>query len=156
DRWRRPSPRCLQGRHRSATHRRDSPGPRWRRPGLPIGNFRPGEREISAWRTLCLTVHAPRNHGCAELLGHNSPAMTPLAGGLPWPDYAVLFAALAGLLLIGGAFTREQRDTSDFFLARRRIQWWAACLSFLATEISAVTIISVPATAYSENWEYGQ
>ena len=76
--------------------------------------------------------------------------------GLTWPDYAVLFVALACLLLIGGAFTREQRDTGDFFLARRRIPWWAACLSFLATEISAVTIISVPATAYSENWEYGQ
>jgi solute:Na+ symporter, SSS family len=82
--------------------------------------------------------------------------MTPLAGALTWPDYAVLFAALVCLLLIGGAFTRQQRDTSDFFLARRRIPWWAACLSFLATEISAVTIISVPATAYSENWEYGQ
>jgi SSS family transporter len=76
--------------------------------------------------------------------------------GLTWPDYAVLFAALACLLLIGGAFTREQKDTGDFFLARRRIPWWAACLSFLATEISAVTIISVPATAYSENWEYAQ
>jgi solute:Na+ symporter, SSS family len=46
--------------------------------------------------------------------------------------------------------------TGDFFLARRRVPWWAACLSFLATEISAVTIISVPATAYSENWEYAQ
>src|SRR5215475_8868055 len=76
--------------------------------------------------------------------------------GLTWPDYAVLFVALACLLLIGGAFTREQKDTGDFFLARRRIPWWAACLSFLATEISAVTIISVPATAYSENWEYAQ
>src|SRR2546422_7303282 len=84
--------------------------------------------------------------------------MTPAAAGgaLTWPDYAILFVALAGLLLVGGAFTREQRDTSDFFLARRRIPWWAACLSFLATEISAVTIISVPATAYSENWEYVQ
>src|SRR3989454_127664 len=84
--------------------------------------------------------------------------MTPPAAGgaLTWPDYAILFVALAGLLLIGGAFTREQRDTSDFFLARPRIPWWAACLSFLATEISAVTIIAVPATAYSENWEYAQ
>jgi SSS family transporter len=82
-----------------------------------------------------------------------SPA---LGGGLTWPDYVVLCGALGGLLLIGGAFTREQRDTADFFLARRRIPWWAACLSFLATEISAVTIISVPATAYSENWEYVQ
>jgi solute:Na+ symporter, SSS family len=78
------------------------------------------------------------------------------ATGLTWPDYAVLFAALACLLAIGGAFSGQQRDTSDFFLARRRIPWWAACLSFLATEISAVTIISVPATAYSENWEYAQ
>ena len=51
--------------------------------------------------------------------------MTPAAAGgaLTWPDYAVLFVALAGLLLIGGAFTREQRDTSDFFLARRRVPW---------------------------------
>src|SRR5437773_11867127 len=83
-------------------------------------------------------------------------APVPLGVGLTWPDYLVLAAALAALLVIGGAFTREQRDTSDFFLARRRIPWWAACLSFLATEISAVTIIAVPATAYSENWEYGQ
>src|SRR5713226_588244 len=83
--------------------------------------------------------------------------MAPPAGGaLTWPDYAILAASLLALLLIGGAFTREQRGTSDFFLARRRIPWWAACLSFLATEISAVTIISVPATAYSENWEYFQ
>ncbi|MBI2161489.1 MAG: hypothetical protein HYU25_14125 [Candidatus Rokubacteria bacterium] len=75
---------------------------------------------------------------------------------LTWPDYAVLGCALAVLLVIGFRFTRRQRDTVDFFLARRRVPWWAACLSFLATEISAVTIISVPATAYSENWEYVQ
>jgi SSS family transporter len=73
-----------------------------------------------------------------------------------WPDYAVLAAVLAVLLAIGGSFTRQQHDTVDFFLARRRVPWWAAALSFLATEISAVTIISVPATAYSENWEYFQ
>src|SRR5215813_4262417 len=75
---------------------------------------------------------------------------------LTWPDFAILAASLAALVLIGGAFSREQQATEDFFLARRRIPWWAACLSFLATEISAVTIIAVPATAYSENWEYGQ
>ncbi len=75
---------------------------------------------------------------------------------LTWPDYLVLAGSLALLLAIGAAFTGQQRDTVDFFLARRRVPWWAACLSFLATEISAVTIISVPATAYSENWEYLQ
>ena len=75
---------------------------------------------------------------------------------LTWPDYAVLALALGVLIAIGFTFSREQHDTTDFFLARRRVPWWAACLSFLATEISAVTIISVPATAYSENWEYAQ
>ena len=75
---------------------------------------------------------------------------------LTWPDYLVLGVALAVLLAIGFRFGSEQRDTNDFFLARRRVPWWAACLSFLATEISAVTIISVPATAYKENWEYFQ
>jgi solute:Na+ symporter, SSS family len=76
--------------------------------------------------------------------------------GLTWPDFVVLSACLGVLLVIGLGFTRQQHDTVDFFLARRRVPWWAACLSFLATEISAVTIISVPATAYSENWEYAQ
>ncbi|HEV8529869.1 MAG TPA: sodium/solute symporter [Methylomirabilota bacterium] len=79
-----------------------------------------------------------------------------MASALTWPDYAILLGSLAALVAIGGAFSGEQRGTADFFLARRRIPWWAACLSFLATEISAVTIISVPATAYSENWEYAQ
>ncbi|MBI4636346.1 MAG: sodium/solute symporter [Candidatus Rokubacteria bacterium] len=83
------------------------------------------------------------------MLGARSTALT-------WPDYAVLVGSLLLLLAIGFRLTREQRDTVDFFLARRRVPWWAACLSFLATEISAVTIISVPATAYSENWEYVQ
>src|SRR5438094_7813231 len=79
-----------------------------------------------------------------------------MASTLTWPDYAILLGSLLALIAIGGAFSGEQRGTADFFLARRRIPWWAACLSFLATEISAVTIIAVPATAYSENSEYAQ
>ena len=78
------------------------------------------------------------------------------APSLTWPDFAVVGLSLAVLLAIGIRLTRQQHDTLDFFLARRRVPWWAAGLSFLATEISAVTIISVPATAYRENWEYVQ
>lgn len=78
------------------------------------------------------------------------------APSLTWPDFAVVGLSLAVLLAIGLRLTRQQHDTVDFFLARRRVPWWAAGLSFLATEISAVTIISVPATAYGENWEYVQ
>lgn len=75
---------------------------------------------------------------------------------LTWQDYLVLVVLLAASVLIGMFFGKKEENTNDFFLGGRRIPWWAACLSFVATEISAVTIISVPATAYTENWEYAQ
>ena len=82
--------------------------------------------------------------------------MPPATSSLTWPDYAVLAVALGILLAIGVILSRGQAATADFFLARRRMPWWAASLSFLATEITGVTIISVPAAAYSENWQYVQ
>ncbi|HBL15313.1 MAG: hypothetical protein A2X36_17300 [Elusimicrobia bacterium GWA2_69_24] len=68
----------------------------------------------------------------------------------------MLGALTAALFLIGWASGRGQTDTAGFFLARRSIPWWAVCLSFIATEISAMTIIGVPATAFRENWQYVQ
>ena len=75
---------------------------------------------------------------------------------LTWQDYAVTVGLLVGMILVGMYFGRKEESTADFFLGDRKIPWWAACLSFVATEISAVTIISVPAIAYMENWEYAQ
>ncbi len=75
---------------------------------------------------------------------------------LSWPDWLVLLGLLAFMIGLGYRMGGGQATTMDFFLARRQIPWWAACLSFVATEVSAVTIISVPATAYMENWEYAQ
>lgn len=75
---------------------------------------------------------------------------------LTWQDYSVLGALILLSIYIGIFFGKEETSTEDFFLGGRKVPWWAACLSFVATEISAVTIISVPATAYTENWEYAQ
>ena len=75
---------------------------------------------------------------------------------LTWPDAAVLALLLAVMLALGYWKGGGQATTKDFFLARRQIPWWAACLSFVATEVSAVTLISVPATAFMENWQYAQ
>ena len=71
-------------------------------------------------------------------------------------DYVVLFLAVIPLFLISYYFGREEKDTSDFFLGDRKVPSIIACLSFVATEVSALTIVGVPATAYSENWEYVQ
>jgi solute:Na+ symporter, SSS family len=71
-------------------------------------------------------------------------------------DYSVLAVFVLLLFLVGWYFGRGESSTSDFFLGGRRVPWWAACLSFVATEISAMTIIGVPATTYRENWQYAQ
>jgi len=78
------------------------------------------------------------------------------ASRLTWPDYVVVLLLLALMIFVGMYFGREEKSTNDFFLGGRKIPWWAACLSFVATEVSAVTLISVPAIAYMENWEYAQ
>jgi SSS family solute:Na+ symporter len=75
---------------------------------------------------------------------------------LTWPDYAIVSALLVLVIFVGLYFGRGEKSTRDFFLGGRKIPWWAACLAFVATEISAVTLIAVPAIAYMENWEYAQ
>ena len=71
-------------------------------------------------------------------------------------DYLIVTVSIAVLFVIGYFAGKKEDDTNDFFLGGRKIPGWAACLSFVATEISAVTIIAVPATTYKENWEYLQ
>lgn len=80
------------------------------------------------------------------------PGATTLSGA----DFAVLAVLTAALFGIGFWASKGERTTGDFFLAKRSIPWWAVCLSFVATEISAMTVVGVPATAYRENWQYAQ
>ena len=74
-------------------------------------------------------------------------------GGL---DILVLCLTVSLLFIISYIFGREEKDTSDFFLGGRKIPSIVACLSFVATEVSALTIVGVPAIAFSENWQYLQ
>ncbi len=64
-------------------------------------------------------------------------------------DVVVLAAYLVGVTAFGTWLGRRQRNARDYFLAGRVIPWWAICFSVIATETSALTFISVPATAYN-------
>jgi SSS family transporter len=64
-------------------------------------------------------------------------------------DLAVLIAYLAGVTIFGIWLGGRQRDARDYFLAGRGLPWLAICFSIVATETSALTFISVPATAYT-------
>ncbi len=71
-------------------------------------------------------------------------------------DYCVVAIAIAVVLTIAWLAGRRGKDTQDFFLARRSVPPLIACLSFVAAEVSAVTLVSVPGVAFKENWQYLQ
>ena len=69
-------------------------------------------------------------------------------------NWSVLIAYLVGLVAIGFYFASRETSTDDFFLAGRRVPWWAAGLSIFATMLSAITYLAIPARSYGTNWTY--
>jgi SSS family transporter len=58
-----------------------------------------------------------------------------------WLVAAAYFVLVVGLgIRLGG----RQRDARDYFLGRRDLPWWAVLISVVATETSALTVISIP------------
>ena len=89
-------------------------------------------------------------------MNENSTSWFAAGTTLTIADFCVLLGTLGLMFLVGWWGGRGAKNTNDFFLGGRRIPWWAAMLSFIATEISAMTIIGVPATTFRENWGYLQ
>ncbi|MBM4035455.1 MAG: sodium/solute symporter, partial [Planctomycetes bacterium] len=69
-----------------------------------------------------------------------------------WLDYAVLAAYLVALVIIGLYIAPREKTTDDFFLAGRRVPWWAAGLSIFGTQLSAITFLSIPAAVFATDW----
>lgn len=78
------------------------------------------------------------------------------AGTLSGLDWGIVGVGAVLLFVISYVFGREEKNTDDFFLGGRRVPPVVACLSFVATEISALTIVGVPHTAFTENWRWLQ
>lgn len=64
-------------------------------------------------------------------------------------DYTVLALYLAGITVFGSRFRGSHRSVQDYFLGRRQTSWVVISLSIVATETSTLTLIGVPALAYS-------
>ena len=62
-------------------------------------------------------------------------------------DWAVMAAYFVAVIGIGAHFTRRQHDAADYFLGRHSLPWWAVMFSIVATETSALTVISIPGLA---------
>ncbi|MBI4501075.1 MAG: sodium/solute symporter [Gemmatimonadetes bacterium] len=71
-------------------------------------------------------------------------------------DLAVIITYFAGVVAIGAFFARRQHGAADYFLGHRDLPWWAIMLSIVATETSALTVISVPGIAARTNLTFLQ
>lgn len=76
--------------------------------------------------------------------------------GLNASDFVVIVAYLAAVTLFGLRFRRKQTTLQSYFLADKKISWWAISLSIVAAETSTLTVISVPGLAYEQDFRFLQ
>jgi len=76
-----------------------------------------------------------------------------MLGGFDWAVIVLYFAIIAA---IGVWAARKNKTTDDYFLGGRRMPWFTAMLSLLATEASAVTFIGTPGDSFGGNMWYAQ
>ncbi len=74
-------------------------------------------------------------------------AVLTAGAGLAGADWAVLAVYVAGIVAFGLWVGRGTRGLDDFFLAGREMRWWAAGLSVMATQISAITFVGTTGQA---------
>jgi SSS family transporter len=71
-------------------------------------------------------------------------------------DLAVLILYFVFVIAIGASFARRQGGAADYFLGHRDLPWWAVMFSIVATETSAITVISIPGLGARTNLAFLQ
>jgi len=71
-------------------------------------------------------------------------------------DLIVLIGYFVAVLAVGLWAGRRERNTTDYFLGGRRQHWLAVGISIIASEVSAITVIAVPAESFLNDWTYLQ
>jgi SSS family transporter len=75
-------------------------------------------------------------------------------GALAPADWVVLSVYLAAIVTFGLWMGRGNRRVDDFFLAGREMRWWAAGLSVMATQVSAITFVGTTGQAYTKGMSF--
>lgn len=71
-------------------------------------------------------------------------------------DLLVIVAYLVATAWLGLKLSGKQTSVKGYFLGGRDLPWWAVCLSVVATETSALTVIGIPVMSYLGNISYLQ
>ena len=71
-------------------------------------------------------------------------------------DWAVVIAFIAWIVYDGLKRTKDSDSLEGYFLATRSIPWWAAGISVMATQLSAITMIGTTGQGYTDGLRFIQ
>src|SRR5687767_1267186 len=71
-------------------------------------------------------------------------------------DWAVLIGFTAWIVYDGLKRTKDSHELEGYFLAKRSIPWWAAGISVMATQLSAITMIGTTGQGYTDGMRFIQ
>jgi SSS family solute:Na+ symporter len=74
-----------------------------------------------------------------------------MLAALTWQDNAVILVYLAGMVGLGLWLGRRERSDEEYFLAGRKMPWFAVGVSVIASILSSITYLSEP----GEIWKSG-
>lgn len=74
--------------------------------------------------------------------------------GFSTVDWIVLAVYLIAVVLIGGSFYGKQKNVKDYLMAGRRMSWFPIAISIIATDLSAISYMGIPALVYKHDLKY--
>ena len=77
-----------------------------------------------------------------------------VTGQFHWLDWVVLVLYIVGTSWIAERLTGRGQTIRDFFLGGRKLPWWAVSGSIVASEVSGVTFVALPAIAFAQGGNY--
>lgn len=75
---------------------------------------------------------------------------------MSWIDWSILLGFLAYTVWDGSRQGKDSNTIENYLLANRSVPWWAAGLSVMATQASAITFIGTTGLAYTEDMRFVQ
>ncbi len=73
-----------------------------------------------------------------------------------WLDWTVLLVFFAWIIYDGLKRSKDSTELEGYFLAKRSIPWWAAGISVMATQLSAITMIGTTGQGYTDGFRFIQ
>jgi Na+/proline symporter len=71
-------------------------------------------------------------------------------------DWVVVIGFTTWIVYDGLKRTKDSHELEGYFLAKRSIPWWAAGISVMATQLSAITMIGTTGQAYADGMRFIQ